>query len=113
MFKIVAFIPASHLTEVKVALFHAGAGKIGHYDQCCWQTLGEGQFRPLDGSKPHLGYLNALEVVDEYRVEMVCSRACLTDAIAALKHAHPYEEPAFEVYETLDVSNGKPLAEAP
>nr|WP_208022053.1 NGG1p interacting factor NIF3 [Aestuariicella hydrocarbonica] len=90
-------VPASHLDAVKSALFEAGAGKVGDYDSCCWQVLGQGQFRPLAGSQPYLGQQGRLEAVAEYRVEMVCSDECIRAAVKALKLAHPYEEPAYDV----------------
>ena len=52
LYKIELYVPESHLTAVKTAMFEAGAGRVGNYDLCAWQTRGEGQFRPLDGSRP-------------------------------------------------------------
>lgn len=98
MLKIVFFVPPSHLETVKEALFDVGAGKIGNYDRCCWQILGQGQFRPLNGSQPFVGSVGSVELAQEYRVELVCEDAQVSAAIRALKHAHPYEEPAYEVY---------------
>lgn len=103
MFKLVFFVPASHVESVKNAVFAAGAGRIGDYEHCAWQVLGEGQFRPLQGSNPFIGSQDLLEKVSEYRVELVCADACITDAVAALKAAHPYEEPAFDVTRLVDV----------
>jgi hypothetical protein len=97
MYKIGFYVPASHLEAVKQALFATGAGRIGNYDSCCWQTLGQGQFRPLDGSQPFHGQQGRVEHVDEYRVELVCAATELEQAIVALKAAHPYEEPAYDV----------------
>jgi hypothetical protein len=97
MVKLNFFVPESHLESVKVALFAAGAGKIGKYDSCCWQTLGTGQFRALPGSEPFLGEQGRVEQVLEYKVELVCDEDCLPEALAALKAAHPYEEPAIDV----------------
>jgi hypothetical protein len=97
MYKLCYFVPESHLEETKRALFLAGAGRIGDYDSCAWQCLGQGQFRPLDGSKPFLGQSGELETVSEYRVELVCKDSTIREAIAALKLAHPYEEPAYDV----------------
>ncbi|MGH1371089.1 MAG: NGG1p interacting factor NIF3 [Cellvibrionaceae bacterium] len=97
MFKLSFFVPETHLEAVKQAVFVAGAGKIGDYDQCCWQVLGEGQFRPLPGSDPFLGELSKLELVNEYKVEMVCDETLIAAAVDALKRAHPYEEPAYDV----------------
>ena len=98
MYKLCFFVPESHLEVVKSSLFAAGAGKIGDYDSCCWQVLGEGQFRPLEGSNPYLGQQGAVERVAEYRVEMVCADELIRAAVAALKSAHPYEEPAYDVW---------------
>jgi hypothetical protein len=80
-----------------MALFDAGAGRIGNYEHCAWQVLGQGQFRPLAGSQPFIGAQGVLETVAEYRVEMVCEDAVIDAVIAALRQAHPYEEPAFDV----------------
>lgn len=98
MYKLCFFVPESCCEAVKQAVFAVGAGRIGNYDQCCWQTLGTGQFRPLEGSAPHLGQHNRLEKVAEWKVEMVCSDDVIEAAVAALKQAHPYEEVAYEVY---------------
>lgn len=98
MYKMVFFVPPSHLDAVKQAVFAAGAGKIGDYRHCCWQVLGQGQFRPLPGSDPFLGDIGELEVVEEYRVELVCEDILINDAVRALKGAHPYEEPAYDIW---------------
>ena len=103
MYKLCFYVPESHLQVVKQALFEAGAGRIGDYDHCCWQTLGQGQFRPLPGSRPHIGEHNQVETVAEYKVEMVFADALLQQVVAALKQAHPYEEPAYDVGSVLDV----------
>ncbi len=97
MYKLVFFVPESHVEAVKQAVFATGAGRIGDYDSCAWQTLGQGQFRPLAGSQPFLGQQGEIETVSEYRVELVCRDDLLLDALAALRRAHPYEEPAFDV----------------
>ena len=99
MYKICFYVPESHVEPVKEALFSTGAGRIGHYDKCSWQCLGEGRFRPLAGSQPAIGQHKVVESVAEYKVELVCSDAHIHDAIAALKASHPYEEPAFDVVE--------------
>ncbi|MAK93592.1 MAG: NGG1p interacting factor NIF3 [Gammaproteobacteria bacterium] len=78
-------------------MFEAGAGRVGNYDCCAWQTRGEGQFRPLDGSTPFLGNQGQIETVIEYKLELVCEEPCLKAVIAALKRAHPYEEVAYTV----------------
>lgn len=101
MYRINFYVPASHLEAVKDALFEAGAGSIGDYQRCSWQVAGEGQFLPGTASNPSIGRVGQLERVAEYKVEMVCQPRCIRAAIAALKAAHPYEEPAWDVVETL------------
>jgi hypothetical protein len=97
MYKLSFYIPESHLEEVKNALFQTGAGRIGSYDCCCWQVLGEGQFRPLLGSDPFLGSQGKVEKVAEYRVEMVCADNLIAQVVKTLKDSHPYETPAYNV----------------
>lgn len=103
MYKLVFFVPQSHVEVVKQAVFDAGAAESGNYRECCWQVLGEGQFVPVAGSRPFLGTLGSLATVREYRVEMLCSEVKIREVIAALKRAHPYEEPAYEVCQLLDI----------
>ena len=100
LYKIELYVPESHLAAVKTAMFEAGAGRVGNYDCCAWQTRGEGQFRPLDGSTPFLGNQGQIETVIEHKLEMVCEEQCLEAVIAALKRAHPYEEVAYTVIRT-------------
>ena len=89
------YVPQDYLEKTKAAVFNAGAGKIGDYQECCWQTLGTGQFRPLAGSNPTIGEQNQLTQIDEYKVEVVCSDEVKDDVKTALLNAHPYEEVAY------------------
>ena len=98
MYKLAFFVPASHVAAVKGAVFAAGGGRIGDYDHCAWQTLGQGQFRPLDGSQPFLGQTGQVEVVEEWKVELVVADELVAQVVAALKQTHPYETPAYEVW---------------
>lgn len=102
MYKLSFYVPFDDASLVKAAVFEAGAGKIGNYDQCCWETIGTGQFRALPGSNPTLGEIGELEFVKELKVEMVCGQSNIKEVVAALKSAHPYEEPAYEVYRIED-----------
>lgn len=102
MYKLTVFIPEAALEPVKTALFSAGAGTIGNYEQCCWQVQGVGQFMPLAGSTPNIGTQDSLEKVNEWRVEMVVDDSAIHAVIAALKQAHPYETPAYDVIKVLD-----------
>jgi len=102
VYKLAFFVPASHVDVVKAAVFAAGGGRIGDYDHCAWQTLGQGQFRPLDGSQPFLGQTGQVEVVEEWKVELVVADDLIAPVVAALRLSHPYETPAFEVLRLLD-----------
>ena len=97
------YVPESHLESVKQAIFAAGAGKYDRYDQCCWEIIGQGQFRALAGSQPFLGQQNHTKLVAEYRVETICDASVLRNVIAALKTSHPYEIPAYGVVKLEDV----------
>jgi hypothetical protein len=104
MLALVVYIPESHLDVVKNALFAAGAGKIGDYDHCCFQSEGMGQFRPLAKAQPHLGKVGELEKVKEWRVEMVLENSLRSAVETALKESHPYETPAYWVLDLLNSS---------
>ena len=101
MVKLGVYVPETHLEAVKTACFNAGAGRIGDYEHCCWQTAGEGQFRPMAGSQPFIGSQGELERVAEYRVEMVLEKSIVRAVVKAMIAAHPYEEPAWDVVELL------------
>jgi structural hemagglutinin/hemolysin toxin protein RtxA len=103
MYKICFYSPTSHADEVKNAMFAEGAGKIGNYSCCAWQVLGEGQFMPLEGSHAFIGEQHQLEKISEYKIEMICDDAHIHDVITALKKAHPYEEPAYQVWRIEDL----------
>ncbi len=102
MYKLCFYVPQTHLESVKTALFEKGAGRIGDYDCCCWQVLGQGQFKPLAGSNPYLGQQGSIERVEEYKVEMVCDDSVMSAVIRQLLATHPYEEPAYEIYPLVD-----------
>ncbi|UYG06511.1 NGG1p interacting factor NIF3 [Halomonas sp. M4R1S46] len=98
MYKLAFFVPVDAAERVKEAVFATGAGRIGDYEACCFQTPGTGQFRPLAGAQPHIGRVGELETVEELKVELVCEDAVIREAVAALRLAHPYEEPAYDVW---------------
>lgn len=101
MYQLCFYVPERHLEKVKNALFAAGAGQYAGYDCCAWQTLGQGQFRPLEKSRPYIGDIDKLERILEYKVEMVCVENRIKQAIAALLETHPYELPAYSVYKIM------------
>ncbi|GAA5099177.1 NGG1p interacting factor NIF3 [Wohlfahrtiimonas larvae] len=102
MYKFVFFVPESHVESVKDAIFHVGGGKLGNYSHCSWQVLGIGQFKPLKDSQPYSGEINQLHTVPEWRVELVVEEPLIQAAVNAMKAAHPYEMPAYEVINLED-----------
>ncbi|RRD47987.1 hypothetical protein [Tessaracoccus sp. OH4464_COT-324] len=98
---LVSYVPQSDTALVLRALFEAGAGEIGAYRECAFITPGTGQFRPLAGANPTIGSVNELEYVAENRIEVTFPRRIRAQVVAALRAAHPYEEPAFHVVENV------------
>ena len=98
LMKLVTFVPESAADAVRVALFDAGCGHIGNYDSCSYNTTGEGSFRALEGSNPYCGKQGELHFEKEVRVETILPVFKKTSAIRALLAAHPYEEPAYDIY---------------
>ena len=101
--KLVAFVPTADADRLIDALAAAGAGAIGDYDRCAFTATGCGTFRPLSGAQPAIGTVGAIEHVEESRVEMVAPRPRRAAVLAALRSAHPYEEPAFDLLELADM----------
>jgi hypothetical protein len=95
-------VPPSHLEATRDAVFAAGAGWIGDYSRCSWSTLGRGTFRGGEGTNPAVGEAGQDESATEYRVETVVPDDKLAAVVAALRRAHPYEEPAYDVYPRLE-----------
>ena len=108
--KLVVFVPAAERAAVLDALTVAGGGRIGAYERCAWWTTGTGTFRPLTGADPSIGAVGRVEEVTEDRLELVVPRSLRTEVIAALRSAHSYEEPAFDV---IPVATAEPGARAP
>jgi hypothetical protein len=100
--KIVVFVPEDALEAVRDALFEAGAGRIGNYGRCSWYTAGIGTFFGGEGTDPSIGERGREERVPELRLETVFPAECQGEVVAALKAAHPYEEPAYDVYELAE-----------
>ena len=99
--KLVVFVPREALDTVRAALFAAGAGGIGNYTRCSWYTEGTGTFLGGDGTSPTVGQAGREERVAELRLETIFPVAKQDAVIAALREAHPYEEPAFEIYDLV------------
>jgi hypothetical protein len=96
--KLVWFVPADALDATRDAVFAAGAGVIGDYERCSWLTAGTGTFLAREGADPAVGSVGEEERVPEYRVETVVPDGNVDAVVAALRRAHPYEEPAFDLY---------------
>ncbi len=99
--KLVVFVPASALDAVRDALFSAGAGRIGAYERCSWYTEGTGTFLGGEDTRPAVGRAGQEERVPELRLETIYPDEAHASVVAALRSAHPYEEPAFDVYALL------------
>lgn len=97
--KIVTFVPAPDAPRLLDALAAAGAGRIGDYERCGYLVAGTGTFRPLPGAHPVVGSVGEVETVAETRLEMVLPRSARAAVVAALRAVHPYEEPAYDVWE--------------
>ena len=100
--KLVVFVPREALDAVRDALFGAGAGRIGDYERCSWFTEGTGTFLGGESTAPNVGRRGREERVAELRLETVYPAERETDVVAALRRAHPYEEPAFDLYELAE-----------
>lgn len=97
MYKLIFYAPKNACEKIKSSVFSTGAGKLGNYEQCSFEVSGLGQFKPVEGATPHLGSVGALEKVEELKVEILCLKENIVAAVEAMKAAHPYEEPAFEI----------------
>jgi hypothetical protein len=96
--KLVWFVPEDSLDATRDAVFGAGAGRIGAYERCSWYVRGTGTFLGGEGADPAIGEAGREERVFELRVETLVPVELLDAVVTALKSAHPYEEPAFDVY---------------
>jgi len=95
--RVTVHVPIEHVDAVRTAMARAGAGTIGEYTHCSFEVLGSGTFMPGEGARPRVGTRGTLERVTECRLEKVCSAANLPAVVAAIRAAHPYEEPAFTI----------------
>ncbi len=102
---LVVYCPVEQTQRVLTALFGAGAGVIGDYQECAFVSRGTGQFRPVRQARPSVGQLGEREQVDENRIELTVRRRLVPVVVAALRQAHPYEEPAFHVLRTSPVDD--------
>ena len=108
LYKIIVYVPDDYLEQVKSSLNNAGAGHLGNYSNCSFETVGQGQFKPLKEANPFSGELNKLSVFKEIKLEVIVSEEKLNDAVNQMIKAHPYEEVAYDIYklENTDKSLG-------
>ncbi len=97
MYKLVVFVPAEHINALSEAVFSAGAGSLGNYSNCAFTSQGTGTFLPLEGANPSIGKVGKIEKVVEVRFETLVPQSRLNDVVAAMRLAHPYEAPAFDI----------------
>ena len=100
--KLIIGVPKENEEELRLALGEAGAGKIGNYDYCSFVTPGVGHFRPLKGTKPHIGEEGKIEDVEEVQIQTVCYEKDLPAILKAMRAAHPYEEIAYDIIPLLN-----------
>ena len=97
LYKLEIFVPESHFEAVRRALWDQDAGHIGNYDRCLSWSRVNSCWRPLEGTAPYDGVPGELSQAAELKVEVCCKGSCLADTLAAVKKAHPYEEPVIYV----------------
>ncbi|MEK4494856.1 Nif3-like dinuclear metal center hexameric protein [Ureibacillus sp. FSL W8-0352] len=105
LMKLAVFVPDEHADELRYVLAKAGAGKIGNYDSCSYSTDGKGRFRPLEGANPYIGDVGEIEVTDEEKIEVVFPTSMKNRILKAMLNAHPYEEPAYDLYTLAQETN--------
>ena len=98
---LVVNVPETHADQVRKAMGEAGAGKVGNYTHCSFSSKGVGRFVPQKGADPFIGKEGVPESVAEERIETICTLDMLSSVIAAIRKAHPYEEPSIDVYPRL------------
>ena len=102
--KITVFVPEEYAKHVREAMAGAGAGSLGDYDSCAFACHGDGYFRPLEGAHPFIGSEGKLQRVPEMRIEAICPADAVGEVVSAMKRAHPYEEPAYDIFDDEAVS---------
>jgi hypothetical protein len=101
--KIIIGVPIEAADAVREAIGKAGGGEQGSYDFCSFSSKGTGRFRPLAGANPAVGEIGKLEAVEEEKIETICHKDLVEKVIAAIKLAHPYEEPAIDIFPRLEI----------
>lgn len=105
MYKFSVYAPVKFAEDIKDALFKAGAGAIGNYSESSFSLLGRGTFKPLEGAKPFIGQKGKKEELEEVKIETIIKERDIQKVLSAMRKAHSYEEPAFDIYEILLETN--------
>ncbi len=105
IFKFAVYVPEDFAEKVRKAIFEAGAGKIGNYSETSFNIKGKGTFKPLEGTKPFIGKKGIREEVNEVKIETIVPERYLNKVLNEMKKNHPYEEPAYDLYEIKEVKN--------
>lgn len=100
--KLVTFVPKLHVQRVREAIFEAGAGQIGNYDACSYNSEGYGSFRANSNATPFVGEVNKIHYEEETRIEVILPEYIQNKVIASMIKAHPYEEPAYDILPLLN-----------
>lgn len=100
--KIAVYVPLANAEEIRKTLAEAGAGCVGKYDNCSFSTKGTGRFRGLKGSNPTIGKAGKIEEVQEEKIEVICPYEKYVEVVEKVIAAHPYEEPAIDIYPLLN-----------
>lgn len=111
LFKLIYFVPESSANEVRDAVFMSGAGAIGNYSECSFNTKGTGTFKPMEGANPSLGQTNIRHEENEIKVEVILEHTQIQSAIQAMKSAHPYEEVAYDLIHLSNESTNKGMGQ--
>ncbi|TFB09262.1 Nif3-like dinuclear metal center hexameric protein [Candidatus Atribacteria bacterium MT.SAG.1] len=99
IFKFAVYVPIQHADKISQSIFKAGAGKIGKYTETSFNISGKGTFRPMEGTNPFIGKIGERKEVQEIKIETVVAERDLDSVVKAMKTNHPYEEPAYDIYE--------------
>lgn len=102
--KIVVTVPEKDADTLRTAIGAAGGGKAGNYTHCSFSVKGTGRFRPESGAQPAIGEVGKFEEVAEERIEITCQQNKVKEVVKAIRKAHPYEEPAIDMFQLLDES---------
>ena len=107
LYKFVVYVPYGYEDKVRDAILNAGAGYIGNYSHCSFNSEGIGTFKANDGCNPFIGEIGKIEKTKEIRIETIVKKDDLDSIIRVMKSVHPYEEPAYDVFpENIDIENG-------